>query len=507
MHAHSHPGGQANAQPAASPASEGVGSGAAANQNSEEEKEQKVEKLSPDEAQQLLQSIDEIFKFASADSALPIKSSVKRELINRDQVAKYVQERFDEDEDAKRLQRSELVLKKFGLLPPDFHLRPFLIKLLREQVAGFYDFKKKTVFLLDWIQPDEQRPVMAHELTHALQDQNFDLDKWTDQKKTDLGKDATSDDGEILLDEDSTARGALVEGQGMAVLVDYELAPSKKTLLDAPEVVTAMKNSMAQAGDSPIFDSSPLLLRESLIFPYRDGLGFVQALLQSGGKEQAFAKALQNPPEDTFDILNPRDYLKGEHVPALRLPDMKALMGKEYDRYDVGAVGQFDVDILLRQFEQKSDIAKAWRGGAYYSAQRQSQKRSESIDSLKLLYLSRWRSPEDAKQFARLYAAALKKKYASNQELPDAVSPELHLGTHQGPVYLWVKDEYVAVSEGFDDKLALKLRAAVLDQKQQTVEVAQGELGWRVAAPLSRMGLMKQALLGLRGSTARLHQR
>src|SRR5579872_4696883 len=172
------------AQPTASPASPAGQSDSGAQPSSS------LEKLSPDQAKDLLQSIDEILKFVSDDSGLPIKSSVKRELINRDQVAKYVQERFDEDEDAKRLQRSELVLKKFGLLPVDFHLRPFLIGLLREQVAGFYDYKKKSVFLLDWIRPEEQRPVMAHELTHALQDQNFDLNKWTDQKKTELGKEA-----------------------------------------------------------------------------------------------------------------------------------------------------------------------------------------------------------------------------------------------------------------------------------------------------------------------------
>ena len=73
-----------------------------------------------------------------------------------------------------------MVLKKFGLLDRDFHLRPFMISLLTEQVAGFYDNKTKTVNLLDWIRPEEQKPVLAHELTHALQDQKVDLTKWSE---------------------------------------------------------------------------------------------------------------------------------------------------------------------------------------------------------------------------------------------------------------------------------------------------------------------------------------
>ena len=77
------------------------------------------------------------------------------------------------------MERSEIVLKKFGLLDRDFHLRPFLLSLLTEQIAGFYDNKTKTVNLLDWIEPDEQKPVLAHELTHALQDQKVDLTKWS----------------------------------------------------------------------------------------------------------------------------------------------------------------------------------------------------------------------------------------------------------------------------------------------------------------------------------------
>ena len=83
-----------------------------------------------------------------------------------------------EDEGTKRMERAELVLKKFGLLDRDFHLRTFLLSLLTEQVAAFYDPRTRTVNLIDWVQPDEQKPVLAHELTHAVQDDRVHLEKW-----------------------------------------------------------------------------------------------------------------------------------------------------------------------------------------------------------------------------------------------------------------------------------------------------------------------------------------
>ncbi|MGZ4732805.1 MAG: hypothetical protein ACXVZH_11750, partial [Terriglobales bacterium] len=135
-------------------------------------------KISPQEAEKLFRSVDEILQFASKDTLLPIKHEVKRQLVSRDQVEGYVSKHTSEDEDAKRLRRSELVLKKFGLLPRDFDLGKFLPLLLKEQVAGYYDPKTKTVNLLDWLGADQQKPVLAHELTHALQDQSFNLEKY-----------------------------------------------------------------------------------------------------------------------------------------------------------------------------------------------------------------------------------------------------------------------------------------------------------------------------------------
>ena len=144
------------------------------------------QKISPQEAEKLFRSVDEILRFASNDTLLPIKHEVKRQLVSRDEVESYVSKHTSEDEDAKRLRRSELVLKKFGLLPRDFDLGKFLPLLLKEQVAGYYDPKTRTVNLLDWLGAEQQKPVLAHELTHALQDQSFNLEKYMKPADADL---------------------------------------------------------------------------------------------------------------------------------------------------------------------------------------------------------------------------------------------------------------------------------------------------------------------------------
>src|SRR5207237_8424334 len=138
-------------------------------------------------------------KFVSSDSKLPIAHPVKRKLSNRDQVEHNLTERLKNDKDAKRLERSEVVLKKFGLIPREFELRGYFVKTMREQVAGYYNNDDKTVYMMDWIPVEQQMPVMAHELTHALQDQSVDLDKWM-KGRADPGA-GTGDQGAPTLNE------------------------------------------------------------------------------------------------------------------------------------------------------------------------------------------------------------------------------------------------------------------------------------------------------------------
>src|SRR5436309_8591395 len=383
-------------------------------QSPSNQKKSTERRISPEEAKALFASVDEIFKFASEDSGFAIKNPVKRELASRDVVQKYVESRLSEDEDAKRLERSEIVLKKFGLLPRDFDLHTFLVGLLREQVAGYYDVRTKTIYLLDWLDAEAQQPVLAHELTHALQDQNYDLKKWSSPGDQREQSDKKDDRFEYDEDEEQMARNAVAEGQAMVTLIDYMLQPTGHTLADSPQFGRVMRDAMGKATDSPMLERAPLMLRESLLYPYRDGLDFEQELLSAGGKSLAFNGAFKQPPQNTHEILDPADYLKRAVIPPLPIPDLRDALGKAYEKYDVGSVGEFDVSVILKQFSDNGASAKlapAWRGGSYYAARKSgSSKTSIAIGDLAILYLSRWDSDNVAEQFARVYREGLTKR-------------------------------------------------------------------------------------------------
>ncbi len=431
--------------------------------------------ITPEQARQLFSSVDSILQFDSKVTGLPVLETVKRRLVTRDEVEKYLMHQLQNDRDAKRLQSSELVLKKFGLLDRDFQLKPFLIQLLREQIAGYYDDKTKTVNLLDWIPPDEQKPVLAHELTHALQDQHIHLEKWDRDDDRPMSKNVQQDNEHIATDEEDTVRDAVVEGQAMAVFIDYVLAPSGKTLLTAPQVADKMNEAMGDSSDSPTLANAPLLLQRSLIFPYIAGLNFVRAVWTAKGTQAAFAGMLDHPPSSTFEIMNPTAYLTHAPVPLLKMPDIHSLIDAQYDPYDIGVMGEFDVQVMAELFggQAAADaLAPAWRGGIYYTAQsKQATTASEkdSTASLALLYLSRWATPQAALAFANLYAAEIPRKYddatlepADENDAPDGTIITRIWKTSEGPVLVVVSDKTVFISESFPMDLARKLEFVMM---------------------------------------------
>ena len=373
-------------------------------------------KITPRQAEELFHSVDEILAFDSKQTGLVVKKEVKRKLTSREEVVSYLTKNKD-DKDTQRLRRSELVLKKFGLLPRDFDLEKLLVALLREQVAGYYDPKTKTVHLLDWVPMEEQEPVMAHELTHALQDQAVGLDKWMSRGEKDLAetrKNPTPVD--IENDEEDNARQAVVEGQAEAVMLQYALAPVGRSIVDSPDLVDEMESSMTNGTpDSTVFKDAPIFLKESLTFPYRYGLEFEIKLLRKGGREKAFAGVLANPPHTTRQIMEPETYLSGEKIEPMRVPNFKQDF-KNYKKFDIGAMGEFDVAVLIEQYANQ-ELAKwlypEWRGGYYYAA-----RVKDNADApLGLLYVSRWSSAEKAEEFAGVYARSLVKRYKKADEV------------------------------------------------------------------------------------------
>jgi hypothetical protein len=446
-------------------------------------------KITPEQALQLFSLVDELIKFSSNESGLPIKSTVKRQITSRAEVESYLKQKFEEDESAKRLQRNEIILKKFGLLDRDFVLKPFLLALLKEQIEAYYDSKTKTVYMLDWVDIEEQKPVLAHELTHALQDQHSDLEKWNDQTPDDVSLNSAGDTDHLARDEMDTAREAVVEGQATAVMMDYILKPMGKSLIKDPEVMNLVRDTMSTSENSPVLARAPLLLSESLLFPYREGLSFEQDVWMDQGQAAAFAGTMDRPPSSTWEIINPREYEKG-HVPAVPLlPNIHPLVDKLYKPYDIGQVGQLDVRILTELFggeQAANDLTPAWDGGLYWAGQRLSATTSaeqSNTSSIALFYLSAWKNAASARAFARIYADELSRKYSgvkldSTDERAAPTGPsagftvfpphissdqEQVYSTSEGPVVITTRGKMVFVAESFPLDLARKLTVLILD--------------------------------------------
>jgi hypothetical protein len=455
------------AQPAQSPSAQEPTKPAPAPAPTTEEPSPDV-KITPRQAEELFHSVDEILQFDSKESALPIKHEVKRKLTSRDEVVSYLTKHVN-DEDTQRLRRSELVLKKFGLLPRNFDLETFLVALLREQVAGYYDPKTKTVNLLDWVPMEEQEPVMAHELTHALQDQDVNLQKWMKRGEKDLAEihhDPTPED--IENDEIDNAREAVLEGQAQAIMFQYAIAPTGHSIENSPALVGAMEDeTLTGTPSTKVFNEAPIFMKESLTFPYSYGMDFVIKVLQKGGKEKAFAGILQNPPHTTRQIMEPETYLSDEKIEPMRVPDFKHDF-KDYQKFDIGAMGEFDVYTLVEQYSGKSIAKKMypeWRGGYYYAAK----VKNDATAPLGLLYVSRWSGPNAASEFAGIYAQSLKQRYkkaedqsdpalqqsanTSEKEKDDAVSSlqgRHTWSTEEGTIVIEEEGDTVFISESLD---------------------------------------------------------
>jgi hypothetical protein len=445
-------------------------------------------KMTDSDTKRLFKSVDTIFDFASEDSGMPKHAVVKRRMVSKADVEKYVQGNLVKEEYAQRFVQEEMSMKKLGFIPRDFNLKEFVTKSSGQEIAGYYDPETKTISLLNWVPVDRQEPILAHELTHALQDQNYDLTKW--MKAAQRAKGGAED-------ESAVARKAVVEGQAMVTYVDYMLKPVGRTLQDTPDLLYAMEDTSVKAMiDSQLMHDSPMVMREAGAFAYKEGLIFEGELLHKGGKQMAFAGAFAHPPRNSHEVLHPETYINHEKLPALRIPDMKGVLSSEYEVYDSGSIGELDVRALLKQYGERKiaeNLSSEWQGGTYVLYWRKvdpSAKAPVSTADLALLYISRWKSPQAAARFAKFYATAVPQRYhsATAEQVAACTGNSCpvftsQIATEEGPVIVeqW-NDNTVIVSESFDAPTAGKLRMAMRNGAgaAQAENLPQEEIGLRL---------------------------
>jgi hypothetical protein len=242
-----------------------------------------------------------------------------------------------------------------------------------------------------------------------------------------------------------------------------------KTLKDFPQIAQELETSAGDMSDSPVLARAPLVLQQSLLFPYTSGLAFEQAILVKSGTERAFAGVLDAPPSTSFEILTPQAYLRNQRMPLMRLPDIHPMLKDAgFEPYDVGVMGELDVRMAAELFGGRplaEALAPEWDGGVYYAAQRKNATAAEknTTASLALLYSSQWKDEDSARSFFEVFVQELPRQYDGLKRRPaDEKDENEHVySTGEGDVLLTLEGKTVWVSEGFDLAMARKLREAV----------------------------------------------
>ncbi len=340
-------------------------------------------------------------------SGLKLHHPVPCDFISKEKVNEFLKKRVKDVASPEELRAEELTLKKFGLVPPDFKLADTTVDLLTEQAAAFYDYDKKKLFITESTSADSQEPILAHELSHAIADQNFNLAKY-------IRHGQKSDDG-------ATARLAVMEGQATWLMSEYMARRLGKSLRTSPDLVEMMSRVSDTSGQFPVFDQSPLYLRTTLVFPYTEGMLFQNAVIQRYG-DQGFAEVFRRAPLTTQQIIHPEKYFENVTPTSPTLPDphlppaYKSLVG--------GTLGELDHEVLIEQFAGKpssENIAPHWRGSNFEL--RENKKAARVV----LLYTVEWDSEQAARDYFAVYRQAMAKKWKTMQVASE--NPDCLMGT------------------------------------------------------------------------------
>jgi hypothetical protein len=290
----------------------------------------------PDE--KLLALVDELVPVVVRLRGLEPKSEIQKGVKNREEISRALDQMVRDQVNQEDLRGEGILLKKLGLIPAGMDYSGFVLKLLTEQVGGYYDTEKKILYIAGWLPAEQQRPVMVHELTHALQDQYFDLDALTK-------KDAEAHNSDMAL-----AHHALAEGDATAVMLDSILEPIGRSFVQLPDLVFIMQSQMPLMNSQfEVFNSAPDFIKETLLFPYSYGTAFLQKVRANDKPWSAVNRIYADLPSSTEQIMHPSKYLEERDEPKpVEIEDPAAAMGKDWKVTYRNVFGEFSLYLLLK---------------------------------------------------------------------------------------------------------------------------------------------------------------
>jgi hypothetical protein len=336
--------------------------------------------------------IDNIVRTLSGITGLAEKHPVPYGRMTKRQLRQFLNKRIKKTIKPEEIRADELSLKMFGLVPQEFDLKKSTIDLLTEQAAAFYDYDEKKLFLLEDSSLAAETTTLAHELSHALADQHFDLEHFMEDSPAN--------------DDENLAHTAVVEGQASWLMIAYELKQRDQNPAPTSEMLRSVGDSSEDSmADYPVLKGSPLYIQQSLLFPYGEGTLFFDAVYRKMGKA-SFSAVFADPPADSAQVIHPERYFRHEKAATPEIP--KAAIESEGKEISEGSVGEFDHRILIRQYlgEAKAkQLAPHLRGGQFRVVA------SGKAHKPVLEYASEWDSEEQASSFFAAYRKILQAKW------------------------------------------------------------------------------------------------
>jgi hypothetical protein len=383
---------------------------------------------------------------------LSLKRPIHWQVTSKEQVRAYLRETLAQQYAPGEIENEGDAYKALGMIPRELDYRSVILAVYEEQIGGYYDPKKKTFFLADWIAPGMQEPIIVHEFDHALDDQNFNIEKFIER---------------IRGNSDAMfAHSAFVEGEATLVMMIDALSTAGVQLdfstMDLDGAIGKAMMAMSAAQYSK-FSEAPAMLREALTFPYIKGISFV-AYGQKRGGWAAINKVYADLPASTEQILHPdKYYLQRDPPVAVSLGFVDKLVTKDWEQIYDDVLGEFMVLQLLSTIgdrDEEKRAAEGWGGDRLRVYKRKGE--------LAWVELSVWDSQRDAVEFAGAFSKTVQSRLPKFALQPQAasVSELLWKGPNDRVVLVVRSGSNVLIVENFDEALAMKIRAAAFSSKE-----------------------------------------
>lgn len=316
---------------------------------------------------------------------LKFKTPPKVERRSKEDVRNFLTQKFNESMPAAEISGIERTYRRFGLIPDTLQLRPFMLELLTEQVVGYYDPSTKVLYVVDGADPAMIGVTVTHELVHALQDQYLNLDS--------IQKVTGDNDRQV-------AAQAVIEGQATFEQVKAMLG-SSNLAATLPGGWDRIRDMIRDGQSSmPVFSSAPMIIQETLIFPYLSGAEFMRNFDERRPGKVPF----DSMPVSTEQILHSSAYFENRDPPTtVTLPAVGGGASSVYSNN----LGEFETRLFL--FQHLGDQNGAIRGAAGWDGDRYVLFDTKGGDGI--AWLTVWDSKIDAGEFYDLVDTAILKRF------------------------------------------------------------------------------------------------